>query len=75
MQQGEPNQLYLKLQLGECGEHILHDKLIILAGGFSIEKFVKNVTRFVLSSLECIYSNTGGADRRMILHDSSMFGS
>ena len=75
MQQGEANQLYLKLQFGECGEHILHEKFIILAGRFSIEKLVKNVTRFVLSSLECIYSNTGGADRRMILHASSMFGS
>ena len=39
--------LYLKLHIGECGEHILHEKLIILAGGFSIEKLVKNVTRFV----------------------------
>ena len=55
MQQGEPNQLYLKLHLGECGEHILHEKWIILAGEFSIETLVKNVTRFVLSSLECIY--------------------
>ena len=27
---------------------------------------------FVLSSLEGIYSNTGGADRRMILHASSL---
>ena len=34
--QGEPNQLYLKLRLGECDEHIPHGKLIILAGGFSI---------------------------------------
>ena len=75
MQLGEPNQLYLKLQLGECGEHILHETLVILAGGISIEKLVKNVTRFVLSSLECIYSNTGGADRRMIMHASNMFGS
>ena len=75
MQQGEPNQVYLKLHLGECGDHILHGKLIILVGGFSIEKLAKNVTIFVLSSLECIYSNKEGADRRMILHASSMFGS
>ena len=75
MQQGEPNQLYLKLHLGEWGEHIIHVKFITLAGGLSIDKLVKNVTRFVLSSLECIYSNTLGAGRRMLLHASSMFGS
>ena len=37
----------------------IHEKLIILAGGFSIEKLVKNVTRFVLSSLECITVTQG----------------
>ena len=70
MQQGEPNKLYLKLHLGECREHIPHGKSIILAGEFSRGKLVKNVTGFVLSSLEGIYSNTEEADRRMILHAS-----
>ena len=31
---------------------------------------MKNVTGFIVSSLEGIYSNTEEADRRMILHAS-----